>query len=303
MKTTRAQNLIASVLACLCALASTTIHAQDKPAFDGSFTLADNDAVAPGGAASDDQSQNSEADPGQEAQQSRRRTHQRAHPEQLGFWHRPGARDSEIHGQHPAGHSHFHQRGLESHHPHDRAGHLRGIASQGRRESCRPGRHDAELLLLAQGTGERLDSGCWPGRLLSHRHRKASWVPANGARVRPSWRCSSSMAFHFTVFWPTRSGPSPASRTARTSTPPSSSRSSLSPPRHSIHHLLGQHRVRHHNWQGDQWTVPVNVAVQQLIKIGRQPVAFSLVIVTTPRKPGGGPDWGLRFTVTFLFPK
>ena len=47
MKTNRKQNLIAAALVGLSALASTRIQAQDKPVFDSSFTLADNDATAP----------------------------------------------------------------------------------------------------------------------------------------------------------------------------------------------------------------------------------------------------------------
>ena len=38
-----------------------------------------------------------------------------------------------------------------------------------------------------------------------------------------------------------------------------------------------------YDWQGHQWTVPVNLMVQQLMKIGKQPVAFQLGGATTPR--------------------
>jgi hypothetical protein len=58
-----------------------------------------------------------------------------------------------------------------------------------------------------------------------------------------------------------------------------------------------------YDWQGEQWTVPVNVMVQQLVKIGAQPVAFQLGYRYYAEKPDDGPDWGLRFAVTFLFPK
>ncbi len=58
-----------------------------------------------------------------------------------------------------------------------------------------------------------------------------------------------------------------------------------------------------YDWQGDQWTVPINVMVQQLVKIGNQPVAFQLGYRYYAETPDGGPDWGLRFAVTFLFPK
>jgi hypothetical protein len=41
----------------------------------------------------------------------------------------------------------------------------------------------------------------------------------------------------------------------------------------------------------------------QLIKVGKQPVQLSLGVMYYVEKPAGGPDWGLRFAVTFLFPK
>jgi hypothetical protein len=58
-----------------------------------------------------------------------------------------------------------------------------------------------------------------------------------------------------------------------------------------------------YDWQNNQWTVPFNLSVAQLLKIGKQPVQFSLGARYYAEKPDGGPGWGLRFTVTFLFPK
>jgi hypothetical protein len=58
-----------------------------------------------------------------------------------------------------------------------------------------------------------------------------------------------------------------------------------------------------YDWQGSQWTVPLNFMIQQLVKIGKQPVAFQFGYRYYAEKPDGGPDWGLRFAVTFLFPK
>jgi hypothetical protein len=58
-----------------------------------------------------------------------------------------------------------------------------------------------------------------------------------------------------------------------------------------------------YDWEGEQWTAPVNVMVQQLVKIGKQPVAFQLGYRYYAEKPDDGPDWGLRFAVTFMFPK
>ena len=57
------------------------------------------------------------------------------------------------------------------------------------------------------------------------------------------------------------------------------------------------------DWQAEQWSVPLNFTVQQLVKIGRQPIAFQVGFRQYVDGPNGGPDWGLRFAVTFLFPK
>lgn len=58
-----------------------------------------------------------------------------------------------------------------------------------------------------------------------------------------------------------------------------------------------------YNWQAEQWTVPLNFTVQQLVKIGKQPIAFQFGYRYYAQRPFGGPDWGLRFAITFLFPK
>ena len=58
-----------------------------------------------------------------------------------------------------------------------------------------------------------------------------------------------------------------------------------------------------YDWDNSQWTVPLNASVSQLVKIGGAPVQFSLGARYYAEKPANGPDWGLRFAVTFLFPK
>lgn len=58
-----------------------------------------------------------------------------------------------------------------------------------------------------------------------------------------------------------------------------------------------------YDWQAHQWSVPLNLTVSQLVKMGKQPVQFALGGKYYAAGPQGGPDWGLRFTVTFLFPK
>jgi hypothetical protein len=58
-----------------------------------------------------------------------------------------------------------------------------------------------------------------------------------------------------------------------------------------------------YDWSHSQWTVPVNASVSQLLKVGKLPVQLSLGVKYYAERPIGGPDWGLRFAVTFLFPK
>jgi hypothetical protein len=58
-----------------------------------------------------------------------------------------------------------------------------------------------------------------------------------------------------------------------------------------------------YDWTAEEWTVPVNLQVSKLTHFGKQPVSLQAGYRHYLDKPSGGPDWGLRFTVTFLFPK
>lgn len=58
-----------------------------------------------------------------------------------------------------------------------------------------------------------------------------------------------------------------------------------------------------YDWEGEQWTVPLNATVSQLLKAGKQPFQLQLGGKYYAEGPDGGPDWGIRFTVTLLFPK
>jgi len=55
--------------------------------------------------------------------------------------------------------------------------------------------------------------------------------------------------------------------------------------------------------KNSQWTVPIILQVTQILKIGSQPFSLQLGYRYYADAPTGGPDWGLRFTLTFLFPK
>jgi hypothetical protein len=58
-----------------------------------------------------------------------------------------------------------------------------------------------------------------------------------------------------------------------------------------------------YDWERNQWTVPLNLMISQLVKIEGHPVQFQIGGRYYAEKPSGGSDWGLRFTVTFLFPE
>lgn len=58
-----------------------------------------------------------------------------------------------------------------------------------------------------------------------------------------------------------------------------------------------------YDWQRDDWNVPVNFLVNQLVKIGGHPVSIFAGGRYYFETPEGGPEWGVRFGVTFLLPK
>jgi hypothetical protein len=51
------------------------------------------------------------------------------------------------------------------------------------------------------------------------------------------------------------------------------------------------------------WTVPLQVGVSQVLTLGRQPISVGLFGRYRVERPTATPEWGLRFIVTFLFPK
>jgi hypothetical protein len=53
----------------------------------------------------------------------------------------------------------------------------------------------------------------------------------------------------------------------------------------------------------NQWTVPFNFQISQLFKIGGQPMQAFIGARYYAEKPANGPDWGVRFGLTFMFPK
>jgi hypothetical protein len=58
-----------------------------------------------------------------------------------------------------------------------------------------------------------------------------------------------------------------------------------------------------YDWENRQWTLPLNLQVAQLLKIGGAPVQIALGGRYYPEKADNGPDWGLRLAITLLWPK
>lgn len=58
-----------------------------------------------------------------------------------------------------------------------------------------------------------------------------------------------------------------------------------------------------YDWNSEQWTVPLNLSVSQIIPMGKQLTSVTLGGRVYLDKPDGGPDWGIRLVVTLLFPQ
>jgi hypothetical protein len=59
-----------------------------------------------------------------------------------------------------------------------------------------------------------------------------------------------------------------------------------------------------YDWENEAWSVPINVTVSQLLKIGPQIVQIGVGARYWAESPDNGPeDWGARASITFLFPK
>jgi hypothetical protein len=46
-----------------------------------------------------------------------------------------------------------------------------------------------------------------------------------------------------------------------------------------------------YDWQGPQWSVPINFMLTQLLKVGKQPISLQLGYRYYAEGPSGGPDW------------
>jgi hypothetical protein len=59
-----------------------------------------------------------------------------------------------------------------------------------------------------------------------------------------------------------------------------------------------------YNWEENEWSVPINAGISQLFKVGNQPISLGANARYWVESPDSGPNgWGIRLTLTFLFPK
>lgn len=58
-----------------------------------------------------------------------------------------------------------------------------------------------------------------------------------------------------------------------------------------------------YDWVAEQWTVPINPGFSQVFKVGDQAMSFQVGGKYHAGTPQRGPEWGIRTTLTFLFPK
>jgi hypothetical protein len=53
----------------------------------------------------------------------------------------------------------------------------------------------------------------------------------------------------------------------------------------------------------DEWTIPINAEVSQLVKLGGQVTSFKFGYRHYVETPSGGPDYGITLQMTLLYPK
>ena len=69
-----------------------------------------------------------------------------------------------------------------------------------------------------------------------------------------------------------------------------------------MHTTFGLNTESTYDWHNSQWTVPINLSISQLLKFGKMPVSVGLGLKYYAEAPESGPNWGVRFIVTPLFP-
>jgi hypothetical protein len=72
---------------------------------------------------------------------------------------------------------------------------------------------------------------------------------------------------------------------------------------HTTFTLSTEATANWNNTPGDaKWTVPLIFQISQILKIGKQPVSLQVGGKYYADSPRYGPDWGVRFNLTMLYP-
>ncbi len=58
-----------------------------------------------------------------------------------------------------------------------------------------------------------------------------------------------------------------------------------------------------YDWKGEKWNVPLNVGYAKVTRWGGQMLSLQGGVRYFFETPGDGPDWGVRFTITLLYPE
>jgi hypothetical protein len=58
-----------------------------------------------------------------------------------------------------------------------------------------------------------------------------------------------------------------------------------------------------YDWTADDLTLPFNLMLSQVMKLGSQPISLQGGLRWYAEAPSRGPEWGARLALTFLFPK
>ena len=58
-----------------------------------------------------------------------------------------------------------------------------------------------------------------------------------------------------------------------------------------------------YDWNDDQWTIPMNLQISKVVKLGSQRASVFCGVRYYLTAPDGGPDWGLRAGLTLIYPK
>jgi hypothetical protein len=58
-----------------------------------------------------------------------------------------------------------------------------------------------------------------------------------------------------------------------------------------------------YDWYGETWNLPLNLTYSKVVHLAGQTVSFAGGARYYFETPGDGPDWGLRFVITLLFPE